>query len=84
MYISNLTLFVVYSTVNPTVLFVLLFLLPAIELITELMQSEVRLALLRGLVAFLKPTKERNPKQDPGGYDLLLIFFQLKQGIKVV
>uniref|UniRef100_A0A8C2ACP9 Armadillo like helical domain containing 1 n=1 Tax=Cyprinus carpio TaxID=7962 RepID=A0A8C2ACP9_CYPCA len=34
----------------------------AIELITELMQSEVRLALLRGLVAFLKPTKERNPK----------------------
>uniref|UniRef100_A0A8C1BXL9 Armadillo like helical domain containing 1 n=1 Tax=Cyprinus carpio carpio TaxID=630221 RepID=A0A8C1BXL9_CYPCA len=34
----------------------------AIELITELMQSDVRLALLRGLVAFLKPTKERNTK----------------------
>lgn len=37
-------------------------LLPAIELITELMRSEVRPALLRGLVAFLKPAKERNPK----------------------
>ncbi|XP_016356850.1 uncharacterized protein C1orf228 homolog isoform X2 [Sinocyclocheilus anshuiensis] len=34
----------------------------AIELIIELMQSEVRPALLRGLVAFLKPTKERNTK----------------------
>ncbi|XP_067249707.1 armadillo-like helical domain containing protein 1 isoform X2 [Chanodichthys erythropterus] len=34
----------------------------AIELITELMQSEVRPALLRGLVSFLKPAKERNPK----------------------
>uniref|UniRef100_A0A8C2F6G0 Armadillo like helical domain containing 1 n=1 Tax=Cyprinus carpio TaxID=7962 RepID=A0A8C2F6G0_CYPCA len=63
LYISNLTLFVVaFPTVNPTVSYLLLFLLPAIELITELMQSEVRLALLRGLVAFLKPTKERNPK----------------------
>lgn len=35
---------------------------PAIELITELMHSEVGHALLRGLVAFLKPTKERIPK----------------------
>ncbi|RXN34560.1 adenine DNA glycosylase-like protein [Labeo rohita] len=34
----------------------------SIELITELMQSEVRPALLRGLVVFLKPTKDRNPK----------------------
>jgi len=36
--------------------------LPAIELIAELMQLEVRPALLRALVAFLKPAKERNPK----------------------
>ncbi|XP_067270144.1 armadillo-like helical domain containing protein 1 isoform X3 [Pseudorasbora parva] len=34
----------------------------AIELIMELMQSEARPALLRGLVAYLKPAKERNPK----------------------
>ncbi|TRZ02784.1 hypothetical protein DNTS_028825 [Danionella cerebrum] len=35
----------------------------ATELITELMQSEVRLALLKGLIDFLKPKKEKSPDE---------------------
>ncbi|XP_073675954.1 armadillo-like helical domain containing protein 1 [Garra rufa] len=63
----------------------------AIELITVLMQSEVRPALLRGLVVFLKPTKDRNPKhkilEDPEVAkmtDLLPVLLQQAASAKTI